>query len=46
MERLNARSRFEAGVRAVQQGWLPAVTPVAPRQDQARQGHDAMADEE
>ncbi|GAA2774743.1 LuxR C-terminal-related transcriptional regulator [Kitasatospora cinereorecta] len=24
MERLGARSRFEAGVRAVQQGWLPA----------------------
>ncbi|MEU3031258.1 helix-turn-helix transcriptional regulator [Streptomyces incarnatus] len=23
MERLNARSRFEAGVRAVQQGWIP-----------------------
>lgn len=23
MERLDARSRFEAGVRAVQQGWLP-----------------------
>ncbi|MFJ4644290.1 LuxR C-terminal-related transcriptional regulator [Streptomyces bobili] len=23
MDRLNARSRFEAGVRAVQQGWLP-----------------------
>ncbi|MGW2374540.1 response regulator transcription factor [Kitasatospora sp. NPDC001683] len=23
MERLGARSRFEAGVRAVQQGWLP-----------------------
>jgi DNA-binding CsgD family transcriptional regulator/sugar-specific transcriptional regulator TrmB len=24
MDRLDARSRFEAGVRAVQQGWLPA----------------------
>ena len=24
IERLNARSRFEAGVKAVQQGWLPA----------------------
>ncbi|MET9149193.1 helix-turn-helix transcriptional regulator [Streptomyces sp. NPDC004042] len=24
MERLNARSRFEAGVRAVQRGWLPS----------------------
>ncbi|WP_432122389.1 LuxR C-terminal-related transcriptional regulator [Streptomyces sp. S1] len=24
MERLNARSRFEAGVRAVQHGWLPS----------------------
>ncbi|MFI8266752.1 helix-turn-helix transcriptional regulator, partial [Streptomyces sp. NPDC085665] len=24
MGRLNARSRFEAGVRAVQQGWLPS----------------------
>ncbi|MFB7122091.1 LuxR C-terminal-related transcriptional regulator [Kitasatospora sp. NPDC056273] len=24
MERLGARSRFEAGVRAVQHGWLPA----------------------
>lgn len=24
MERLGARSRFEAGVRAVQEGWLPA----------------------
>jgi DNA-binding CsgD family transcriptional regulator len=23
MERLDARSRFEAGVRALQQGWLP-----------------------
>lgn len=23
MERLGARSRFEAGVRAVRQGWLP-----------------------
>ncbi|WP_197364098.1 response regulator transcription factor, partial [Streptomyces clavuligerus] len=23
MERLEARSRFEAGVRAVQRGWLP-----------------------
>jgi DNA-binding NarL/FixJ family response regulator len=23
MDRLGARSRFEAGVRAVQQGWLP-----------------------
>lgn len=24
MDRLDARSRFEAGVRAVQRGWLPA----------------------
>jgi DNA-binding CsgD family transcriptional regulator len=46
MERLNARSRFEAGVRAVQQGWLPAVTPVVPVTVQPRHGHDAMADEE
>ncbi|WP_327678591.1 LuxR C-terminal-related transcriptional regulator [Kitasatospora sp. NBC_00458] len=27
MERLGARSRFEAGVRAVQEGWLPSRRP-------------------
>jgi hypothetical protein len=25
MERLGARSRFQAGVRAVQQGWIPTA---------------------
>ncbi|MFF2195027.1 LuxR C-terminal-related transcriptional regulator [Streptomyces sp. NPDC058157] len=29
MDRLGARSRFEAGVRAVQHGWLPAGNPTA-----------------